>query len=70
MAEDRSEKLLEKAQKTWEDTLSYITVLPEPDEFGMVKLRYQDLRKICNQRNRLGWARGVFQTFATVSLDK
>lgn len=57
---DRAERLITKAQNMWEDGLATVTPLPEPDENGMVKIRYQELRRLIDERRKLSWADGVF----------
>lgn len=64
-----SEDILERAQQTNEQCFIDIIPLPSPDEFGQVRLSYIELREICQQRFKMGWTRGVFDAFASVSLD-
>lgn len=65
--EKRVVKLLDKAQRMWDNGLANITPLPEPDEFGMVKINYQELRRLIDERRKLGWADGVFWGLASIS---
>lgn len=60
-----SETLLEKQMNRMSQiTDESIDTLPQPDEFGQVKLPYKKLREICNQRSRLGYASGFFYGIA------
>jgi hypothetical protein len=65
-----TEKLLDRAQKMWDEGLANITPLQEPDQFGMVKLRYQEFRRLIAERRKLSWANGVFDALAAVSIDE
>lgn len=68
MSEKRLVKILDKAQGMWDNGLANITPLPEPDEYGMVKINYQELRRLMEERRKLSWADGVFHTFAAMNL--
>ena len=54
------ERQMDKMSALYDETLFSIDPLPEPDEFGQVKLSYQDLRKILEQRRKLTYATGFF----------
>jgi hypothetical protein len=64
--EKASVKLIDKAQRMWDNGLVTITPLPTPDEFGMVKMPYQELRRLMDERRKLSWADGVFHAFAVM----
>lgn len=65
-----TEKTLLKAQQMWDDGLQELGPLPTPDEFGWVKIHYQELRKLIKQRTRLSWSEGAFYMLASVDIDK
>lgn len=46
----------------WECTLNQ-------DEFGQVKIKYQDLRKLLINRYKLGWSSGACYMLASVDID-
>lgn len=66
MKQNRTEKVLSKAQDMWYNTLQNITPLPEPDDRGKVTISYKELCKLLNQRRKLSWSEGVFDAIATV----
>lgn len=72
----RAEKLLDKAQTIWEDSLRNLDGLPDPNdvcygqEYHWYKANYQRLRKIVSERQKLGFSTGVFHSFAAFSMDE
>jgi hypothetical protein len=66
-AERRAERLINRAQEVWDNGLANVTPLPDPDEFGMVKIRYQELRRLIDERQKLSWANGVFWGIGALS---
>jgi hypothetical protein len=67
---DLTEKALEKAQSLWENGLVSITPLPEPDQFGSVKLQYQELRRLIKQRTLLSYSDGICYGIAACQIDE
>jgi len=63
--ERRTERALEKADRLWNDGLANITPLPEPDEYGQVKMSYKELRRLLEERRKLSWADGIFYGIAS-----
>ena len=61
-----SEKILEKAQKMWEDGLSTLDALPDTDKV----VNYYKLRKFIGHRTKLSWASGVFHAIGAVNADE
>ena len=61
-----SERLLEKAQKMWNDGLSSLEALPDTDR----TVNYYDLRKFIGHRTKLSWASGVFYAFGAIGVDE
>jgi hypothetical protein len=51
---------MNKMSEMYDNTLFAITPLPCPDDFGQVRLSYQDLRKILEERRKLTYATGFF----------
>ena len=80
MKQTRTELILDKAQKMWEDTLHEYDGLPSPHEYEdgygghgnrfNYPREYQNLRKICHQNSIMGYAQGVFYALAAASMDK
>lgn len=77
MKPTRTELILDKAQKMWEDNLREYEGLPSPHEYDSCCGRtfhypsqYQNLRKICQQNSKMGYAQGVFYALAAASIDK
>lgn len=54
------ERQMDKMSTLYDETLWNIHPLPEPDEYGQIKMSYQDLRKILEQRRKLTYATGFF----------
>lgn len=72
----RVQRILEKAQKLWEEGMASIKGLPDPagiySESGRFwySSKYQEFREICHQRSKLGFADGVFHTLAAIGMDE
>lgn len=64
MKQDQIEKLVDKAQNLWDTGVSNITPLPDPDENGMIHMKYQELRRLMKERQNISWASGVFDAIA------
>lgn len=54
------ERQMNKMSDLYDETLLNLTPLPEPDEFGQVKLSYQNLRKLLEERRKITYANGFF----------
>lgn len=65
----RVELCLEKAQKYYDD-LATSNALPQPDELGYIKVKYQDMRAMLQERYRFGWSAGACYMLASVDMDK
>ena len=54
------EKEMNKLSTLYDDTLYSLESLPQPDEFGQIKMSYQKLRKLMEQRRKLTYVTGFF----------
>lgn len=71
MKQSYLEKILEKAQNTWGETLSNITPLPDVSSDGFyIYITSKDLHKLLKERHKLAWADGVCQTIACMDTDE
>lgn len=68
----RTDKLLDRAQTAWETEMRELNGLPDPADVDNTwyKYRYQEFRKLLDTRRRLGWASGVFDCLAAISMDE
>ena len=68
----RTKKLLDRAQTAWEDELRQLNGLPDPADVdnSWYKFKYQEFRKLLDARRKLGWASGVFDRLAAISMDE
>ena len=67
-----TERLLDKATDIWENSLNTLDGLPDPAEYQQREYglssgktfnypsEYQRLKKLLNERTKLGWSSGVF----------
>jgi len=68
--EDRQLKLIDKASEVWDNTLFNLTPWPEPDrDSGRIVLTNKQLMKLLDDRGKLRWATGVFDTFAAFTTN-
>jgi len=54
------ERQMNKMSEMYDSTLWDMTPIPQPDDFGQIKMSYQDLKKILEERRKLTYATGFF----------
>jgi len=66
---NRTAMTLEMARDIYEKFMHMHKPLPEPDEFGMIKMNYQELRSRLKEEYKMGWSGGVCYMLASVNID-
>ena len=66
----RVDLALSKAYQYKDEELVDTFVLPEPNEFGYVKMSYKKIRDALNQRFKSGWSAGSCYMLTAVEMDK
>jgi hypothetical protein len=65
-----TEKTLDKAQTLYDTNMTFLDPLPNPDEFGYVKIKYQELQRLIKQRTQIAWSNGACFMLASVNIDR
>lgn len=64
-----TEKTLNKASLLYETNMENLEPFPSPDEFGYVKIKYQELQRLIKQRTQISWSNGACYMLASVNID-
>lgn len=64
------ERQMDRLSTLHDQTILYIIPIPQPDEFGQVKLSYQDLKNLLKQRATLSYANGFFFGISCTLIDQ
>lgn len=65
-----TEKTLDKAQTLYDTNMTFLDPIPTPDEFGYVKIKYQELRRLIKQRTQIAWSNGTCYMLASTNIDR
>lgn len=64
-----TEKALEKIYALHDAAISNVEVIPKPDEFGQIKMSYNELKKVLAQQRKISWSSGASFMLAAIEMD-
>lgn len=60
------ERFVDQVDNLYQKSFEELTPLPEPDQYGQVRINYQDLRKLIQNRRNLGFCQGVYRSMVYI----